>query len=162
MQVAITKIHYIRAQFDDRFTQESFLSKIQNGTPSTSSIYRKVKLKDRAKNVHEKVTWYFNKNTPTIDFLFIPQSTVRFTSKIPIFATTSLITLKYIIEIASERRKRTRLYDKRDYFNFPIVNFSFICSKIPAASAYGVYISQLIRYSRACGNIRISLIEGCC
>jgi hypothetical protein len=25
----------------------------------------------------------------------------------------------------------------------------FICSNIPAASAYGVYISQLIRYSRA-------------
>ena len=27
----------------------------------------------------------------------------------------------------------------------------FICSNIPAASAYGVYISQLIRYSRARG-----------
>jgi hypothetical protein len=43
-----------------------------------------------------------------------------------------------------------KLYDKRDDFNFPIVNFLFICSKIPAAPAYGVYISQLIRYSRAC------------
>jgi hypothetical protein len=44
------------------------------------------------------------------------------------------------------------LYDKRDDFNFPIVNFPFICSNIPAAPAYGVYISQLIRYSRACGS----------
>ena len=35
---------------------------------------------------------------------------------------------------------------------FPIVNFPFICSNIPAAPAYGVYISQLIRYSRACGS----------
>jgi len=26
----------------------------------------------------------------------------------------------------------------------------FICSNIPAMPAYGVYISQLIRYSRAC------------
>ena len=50
--------------------------------------------------------------------------------------------LDLYIEIASERRIRTRLYDKRDDFNFPIVNFSFKCSKIPAASAYGVYISQ--------------------
>ena len=29
-------------------------------------------------------------------------------------------------------------------------NFPFLCSNIPAAPAYGVYISQLIRYSRAC------------
>jgi len=33
---------------------------------------------------------------------------------------------------------------------FPIVNFPFICSNISAAQAYGVYISLLIRYSRAC------------
>ena len=46
------------------------------------------------------------------------------------------------LEVDSEGRLRTKLYDKRDDFNFPIVNFSFICSKIPAASAYGVYISQ--------------------
>ena len=30
---------------------------------------------------------------------------------------------------------RTKLYDKRDDFNFPIVNFPFICSNIPAAPA---------------------------
>jgi hypothetical protein len=45
------------------------------------------------------------------------------------------------IEIDSERRFRTKLYDKRDDFNFPIVNFPFICSNIPAAPAYGVYLS---------------------
>ena len=47
----------------------------------------------------------------------------------------------------SEGRLRTKLYEKRDDFNFP-----FICSNIPAAPAYSVYISQLIRYSRACGS----------
>ena len=56
------------------------------------------------------------------------------------------------LEIDSEGRLRMKLYDKRDDFNFPIVNFPFICSNISAASAYGVYISQLIRYSRACGS----------
>ena len=46
-----------------------------------------------------------------------------------------------------------KIYDKRDDFNFAIVNFPFICSNIPAAPAYGVYnISQMIRYSRACGS----------
>ena len=37
----------------------------------------------------------------------------------------------------------TRLYDKRDDFNFPIVNFPFLSSNIPSAPAYGVYVSQL-------------------
>ena len=56
------------------------------------------------------------------------------------------------LEIDSEERLRTKLDDKRDDFHFPIVNFSFICSNIPAAPAYGACISQLIWYSRACGS----------
>jgi hypothetical protein len=32
------------------------------------------------------------------------------------------------------------------------VNFPFICSNFTSVSAYGVYISQLIQYSRACGS----------
>jgi hypothetical protein len=36
------------------------------------------------------------------------------------------------------------------------VNFPFIGSNIPAAPAYGVYISQMIRYSRACGSYNVS------
>ena len=47
---------------------------------------------------------------------------------------------------------QTKLYDKRDDFNFAIVNFPFICSNITTAPAYAVYISQLMRYSRACGS----------
>jgi hypothetical protein len=55
---------------------------------------------------------------------------------------------------------RTKLYDKRDDFNIPIVNFPFICSSIPTAPAYGVYISQLIRYFRACGSYQDFLDRG--
>ena len=47
------------------------------------------------------------------------------------------------LEMDSENRLRTKLYDKRDDLNFPIVNFPFICSNIPAAPTYGVYISQI-------------------
>ena len=36
----------------------------------------------------------------------------------------------------------TRLYDKRDDFNFPIVKFPFLSSNIPSAPAYDVYVSQ--------------------
>ena len=64
------------------------------------------------------------------------------------------------LEIDREGWLRTKLYDKRDEFNFPIVNFPFICSNIPAAPAYRVYISQLIRYSRACGSYQDFLDRG--
>ena len=64
------------------------------------------------------------------------------------------------LEIDSEGWLRTKLYDKRDEFNFPIVNFPFICSNILATPAYRVYISQLIRYSRACGSYQDFLDRG--
>jgi hypothetical protein len=53
------------------------------------------------------------------------------------------------LEIDNEGRVRTKLYDKKYDFNVPIVIYPFICSNIPAAYAYGVYISQLMLYSRA-------------
>ena len=43
----------------------------------------------------------------------------------------------------------TDLYDKRDAFNFRIVNFPHIDNNIPSKQAYGVFISQLVR---VCGN----------
>jgi hypothetical protein len=64
------------------------------------------------------------------------------------------------LEIDSECWLRTKLYETRDDFNFLIVNFPFICSNIPAAPVYGVYISQMIRYSRACGSYQDFLDRG--
>jgi len=46
----------------------------------------------------------------------------------------------------------TKLYDKRGDFNFPIVSYLFLESNIPLSPAYGVYISQLIRFSRNCNS----------
>ena len=64
------------------------------------------------------------------------------------------------LEIDSEGRLRTKLYDKRDDFYFLIVNFPFICSNIPAAPAYGVYLSQMIRYYITCGSYKDILDRG--
>jgi hypothetical protein len=55
------------------------------------------------------------------------------------------------LEIDREGRLRTKTYDKRDDFNF---HFPFLCYNIPAALVFGIYISQLIRYSRACASYR--------
>ena len=42
----------------------------------------------------------------------------------------------------------TKIYDKRDDFDFDIVNFPF--SLLPP---YGVYISQRIRFARVCSHM---------
>ena len=43
----------------------------------------------------------------------------------------------------------TKIYDKRDDFDFEIVNFPFLDGGVPLSTSYGVYISQLIRFARA-------------
>ena len=43
----------------------------------------------------------------------------------------------------------TKIYDKRDDFDFEIVNFPFLDGDVPGSTSYGVYISQLIRFARA-------------
>ena len=38
----------------------------------------------------------------------------------------------------------TKIYDKRDDFDFELVNFPFLDGDVPRSTSYGVYISQLI------------------
>ena len=47
----------------------------------------------------------------------------------------------------------TKTYDKRDDFNFDIVNFPFLDGDVPQRPSYGVYISQLIRFARASSHV---------
>ena len=43
----------------------------------------------------------------------------------------------------------TKMYDKCDDFDFEIVNFPFLDGDVPCSTSYGVYISELIRFTRA-------------
>ena len=47
----------------------------------------------------------------------------------------------------------TKMYDKRDDFDFEFVNSPFLDGDIPGSTSYGVYISQLIRFARASNYI---------
>ena len=47
----------------------------------------------------------------------------------------------------------TKIYDKRDDFNFDIINFPFLDGDVPRRPSYGVYISQLIRFARASSHV---------
>ena len=60
--------------------------------------------------------------------------------------------LSYLDLYITIRAKKfiTSVYDKRDSFDFYIVNFPHLDSNIPARPAYGVYMSQLVRIGRIC------------
>jgi hypothetical protein len=47
----------------------------------------------------------------------------------------------------------TKIYDKRDDSDFNIVNYPLLNGDVPNATSYGVYISQLIRFARACSRV---------
>ena len=46
-----------------------------------------------------------------------------------------------------------KIYDKRDDFDFEIVNFPFLDRNVPRSTSYGVYISQHIRFARASSHV---------
>ena len=48
---------------------------------------------------------------------------------------------------------KTKIYDKRDDFNFDIVKFLFLDGNVPRTASYGVYISQLIRLARVSSHV---------
>ena len=47
----------------------------------------------------------------------------------------------------------SKIYDKRDDFDFEIVNFSFLDGDVPRRPSYRVYISPLIRFARVCSHV---------
>ena len=47
----------------------------------------------------------------------------------------------------------SKIYDKRDDFDFDIVNFHVLDGDVPRRPSYGVYIFQLIRFARVCSHV---------
>ena len=48
---------------------------------------------------------------------------------------------------------KTKIYDKRDDCDFDIVNFPFLDGDVPLSTSYGVYVSQLIRFTRVASHV---------
>ena len=77
-----------------------------------------------------------------------------YSAELEIKDTTESITsasyLDLLLSIVRDGQLHTSIYDKRDDYNFHITNWTFPSSNIPSSPAYGVFISQFIRYTRAC------------
>ena len=83
----------------------------------------------------------------TINDIYPPELELKKTTDCP----TTLSYLDIRISIVNGKYF-TAVFDKRDNFNFTIVNFPHMTSNIPSKPAYGVYISQLIRIGRICNS----------
>ena len=77
--------------------------------------------------------------------MYPPELTIKDTTE----SNTSASYLDLLLSIGRDDQLHTSHYDKRDDFNFNITNFLSLSSNIPSSPAYGVFISQLIRYARA-------------
>ena len=51
------------------------------------------------------------------------------------------------------REIHTSVYDKRDDFGFPIVNCPWLSGDVPRLPSYGIYILQLVRFTRCCTSV---------
>ena len=61
--------------------------------------------------------------------------------------------------IGRDSQLHTSLYDNHDDFKFHMTNFPFLSSNIPSSPTYGVFISQLIRYARACSSYECFILK---
>jgi hypothetical protein len=95
----------------------------------------------------EVVSFIINFSTE-LTLIYPPELEVKETTD----TASSASFLDLYLEFDDSGQLSTKIYDKRDDFNFKIINFPNMCSNIPASLAYGVYISQLIDYARASSN----------
>ena len=122
-------------------------------------------IQDLLKSGHKKLAKQFNFTFRYIDDVlslnnsrFSDNLHLMYPEELEIKNTTdsrnSASYLDLLLEFDHQGNLHTRLYDKRDDFNFTIINFPHLSSNIPSSPAYGIYISQLIRYSRACSHYK--------
>ena len=74
-------------------------------------------------------------------------------------STTSASYLDLLLLIGRDGQLHTSIYDKQDDLNFHITKFPFLSSNIPSSPAYGVFISQLIRYAQACSSYECFILR---
>ena len=101
----------------------------------------------------------FSINNPDIEnylgSMYPPELVIKDTTE----SNTSSSYLDLLLSIGSDGQLHTVLYDKRDDFNFHVTNFPFLSGNIPSSPAYGVFISQLIRYGRTCSSYECFILR---
>jgi hypothetical protein len=91
-----------------------------------------------------------------VDLIYPNELEIKHTTE----CSTSASYLDILLNLDTNGKITTQFYDKRDDFNFSTTNFPNLCSNIPASGAYGVHISMLTWYARACLTYDQFLVRG--
>ena len=72
-------------------------------------------------------------------------------------ANNSVTSAVFYLDMSIDNGKLSlRNYDKRDDFNFDIVNFPYLDGDVPRSTFFGVYISESICFARSCSSVEDS------
>ena len=128
-----------------------------------SYIYCCISCNYRKSNVFDRISRYIDDvlsiNNPECENYLGQMYPAELEIKDTTDSTTSASYLDILLSIGRDGQLHTSIYDKRDDFNFHITNFPFLSSNIPSSPAYGVFISQLIRYARACSSYECFILR---
>ena len=148
-------IDNIFVQFGGRFSRQVIEIPVgTNCAPLLADLflysYENEFLDNMIKSGHRRLARSFNLCYRCIDDLIVLSNKKCLDYLKEKYHLADYLDLTFIID--SGGKLSTRLYDKRDDFEFRIVNFPFLSSNIPSGPSYGVYISQLIGYARCCSH----------
>src|SRR5579862_267271 len=118
-------------------------------------------MKNQLKAKNYKILYLFNRSCRYIDDLLLANNDNKMDKYKNLIYPSELIltsedknnqTVHYLDFTLSIQNKLLdyKIYDKRDNFNFPIINFPHLDGNIPKGHSYGVFTSQLVRYARGC------------
>ena len=132
--------------FLNLFIQKPYMKGIQIlFLPSCMSFYSSFAFNYTYRYIHDVLSI---NNYRFAELIYSPQLEVKETTDTALSASF----LDLYLEFDDNGQISTKIYYKRDDFNFNIINIPNMCSNMPASPAYGVSISQLIRYARASSN----------
>ena len=132
--------------FLNLFIQKPYMKGIQIlFLPSCMSFYSSFAFNYTYRYIHDVLSI---NNYRFAELIYSPQLEVKETTDTALTASF----LDLYLEFDDNGQISTKIYYKRDDFNFNIINIPNMCSNMPASPAYGVSISQLIRYARASSN----------
>ena len=87
--------------------------------------------------------------------MYLPKLEIKDTTE----SNTSASYFDLLLSIDRDGQLHNSFYDKRDDFLFPYYKLLFLSSNIPSSPAYGFFISQLIRYARACSSYECFILR---
>ena len=128
---------------------------IRSGFHTIFALYGKEALASRFNLTYRYIDDVFVDNNPEFENYLGQMYPAELEIKDTTESTTSASYLDLLLSIGRDGQLHTSIYDKRDDFNFHITNFPFLSSNIPSSPAYGVFISQLIRYARLAPRMNV-------